>query len=30
VRCSAPIPDDMRALVRALHDDAVAAKQDNR
>jgi 23S rRNA pseudouridine1911/1915/1917 synthase len=30
VRCSAPIPDDMRALVRALHDDAVGAKQDNR
>ena len=30
VRCSAPMPEDMRALVRALHDDAVAAKQDNR
>jgi 23S rRNA pseudouridine1911/1915/1917 synthase len=30
VRCSAPMPDDMRALVRALHGDAVAAKQDHR
>jgi len=30
VRCSAPIPEDMRALVRALHDDGVAARQDGR
>ncbi len=30
VRCSAPMPDDMRALVRVLHDDAVAAKQEGR
>ena len=30
VRCTAPVPDDMRALVRALHDDALAAKQDGR
>jgi 23S rRNA pseudouridine1911/1915/1917 synthase len=30
VRCSASIPGDMRALVRALHDDATAAKQEGR
>ena len=30
IRCSAPMPEDMRALVGALHDDAVAAKQDGR
>ncbi|MFC5577234.1 23S rRNA pseudouridine(1911/1915/1917) synthase RluD [Lysobacter niabensis] len=30
VRCSAPMPEDMRALVRALHNDGVAAKQDGR
>jgi 23S rRNA pseudouridine1911/1915/1917 synthase len=26
VRCTAPIPDDLRALVKVLHDDTVAAK----
>ncbi|GAB3098038.1 23S rRNA pseudouridine(1911/1915/1917) synthase RluD [Lysobacter terrae] len=30
VRCSAPMPDDMRALVRVLHEDAAAAKQAGR
>jgi 23S rRNA pseudouridine1911/1915/1917 synthase len=26
VRCTAPMPDDMRALVKVLHDDTAAAK----
>ncbi|HJW47760.1 MAG TPA: RNA pseudouridine synthase, partial [Lysobacter sp.] len=26
VRCTAPVPDDMRGLVKVLHDDTAAAK----
>ena len=30
VRCSAPMPEDLRELVRVLHEDAVAAKREGR
>jgi 23S rRNA pseudouridine1911/1915/1917 synthase len=30
VRCTAPVPDDLRDLVRALHDDTVAAAEKER
>jgi len=30
VRCTAPVPDDMRALIKALHDDTMAAKAAGR
>ena len=30
VRCTAPIPDDLRALVKVLHDDTAAAKAAGR
>ncbi len=30
VRCTAPVPDDMRALVKVLHDDTAAAKAAGR
>lgn len=30
VRCSAPVPDDMRVLIRVLHEDTVAAKAAGR
>jgi 23S rRNA pseudouridine1911/1915/1917 synthase len=30
VRCTAPVPDDMRALVKVLHDDTTAAKAAGR
>jgi len=30
VRCTAPVPDDMRALIKVLHDDTVAAKAAGR
>jgi 23S rRNA pseudouridine1911/1915/1917 synthase len=30
VRCTAPVPDDMRALVKVLHDDTMAAKAAGR
>lgn len=30
VRCTAPVPDDLRELVRALHDDTVAAAERER
>jgi 23S rRNA pseudouridine1911/1915/1917 synthase len=30
VRCTAPVPDDLRDLVRALHDDTVAAAERER
>jgi len=30
VRCSAPVPADMRELIRVLHDDTVAAAEKAR
>jgi 23S rRNA pseudouridine1911/1915/1917 synthase len=30
VRCTAPVPDDMRALIKVLHDDTMAAKAAGR
>ena len=30
VRCTAPVPDDLRALVKALHDDTAAAAERER
>ena len=30
IRCSAPMPADMQALVKALHDDAKAAVDSRR
>jgi 23S rRNA pseudouridine1911/1915/1917 synthase len=30
VRCSAPVPDDLKQLVRALHDDTAAAAERER
>jgi 23S rRNA pseudouridine1911/1915/1917 synthase len=30
VRCTAPVPEDMRALVKVLHEDTVAAKAAGR
>ena len=30
VRCSAPVPADMRALIKTLHDDTVAAAEKAR
>ena len=30
VRCTAPVPDDMKALIKVLHDDTKAAKAAGR
>lgn len=30
VRCTAPVPEDMRALIKVLHDDTVAAREAGR
>ena len=30
VRCTAPVPDDLRELIRVLHDDTVAAAERER